>query len=113
MTPLQTVVQLEEFIRQAKSLMSEEERERIVDLLAAHPESGTALGGGLRKLRVARAGAGKSGGFRTIYLFIGPQVPIFLLSVFAKNQKDDLSPTEQRSLTEFGKCLVATYGGRQ
>lgn len=91
--------------------MSEEERERIVDLLAANPESGTALGGGLRKLRVARVGAGKSGGFRTIYLFVGQQMPIFLLSVFAKNQKDNLTTAEQAALVEFGKRLVERYGG--
>lgn len=110
MKPLQTVVQLDEFIRQAKSLMSEEERERIVDFVAAHPESGTALGGGLYKLRVARPGAGKSGGFRTIYLFIGDNVPIFLLSVFAKNQMGDLAPKEKARLIEFGKSLVGNYG---
>ena len=47
MKPRHTVVQLEEFIRRAKSLMSDEERERIVDFIAANPDSGTALGGGL------------------------------------------------------------------
>jgi hypothetical protein len=107
---LHTVVQLEEFIRSAKSLMTDEERERIVDAVAAAPESGTALGGGLWKMRVARSGGGKSGGFRTVYLFIGDDVPIFLLTVFAKNKKDDLTPTEKAILVEFGKALAKSYG---
>lgn len=110
MKSLQTVVQLEEFIRKAKSLMADEERERIVDLLAAHPESGTALGGGLWKLRVARPGGGKSGGFRTIYLFIGDHAPVFLLTVFAKNEKASLTPKETAALVEFGKALISGYG---
>lgn len=112
MKPLQTVVQLDEFIRRAKTLMSDDERERIVDFVAAHPESGTELGGGLWKLRFARSGGGKSGGFRTIYMFVGDHVPILLLSVFAKKQKANLAPKEQAALTELGKALIKHYGAR-
>ena len=108
--PLHTVVQLDEFISQAKSLMSDDERERIVDFLAAHPGSGTALGGGLFKLRFARPGAGKSGGLRTIYLFVGEKMPIFLLSVFAKNRKENLAPTERVAMIALGKQLIEKYG---
>ena len=93
--------------------MSDEERERIVDFVAAHPESGTPLGGGLWKLRVARPGSGKSRGFRTIYLFIGDHVPVFLLSVFAKNQKANLAPKEKAALGEFGKALIRDYGAEK
>lgn len=108
---MHTVVELDEFIRQARLLMSDDERERLIGLLAAHPESGTPLGGGLRKLRIARPGSGKSGGFRTVYLFVGERVPVLLLSVFAKNRKDNLTPVEQRTLVEFGKRLAKQYGG--
>lgn len=110
MRPLHTVVQLEEFIRRAKTLMSDDERERMVDFIAANPDGGTALGGGLWKVRFARPGGGKSGGFRTIYLFIGDDVPIFLMSVFAKNQKDNVTPAEKVALIELGKGLVKSYG---
>jgi hypothetical protein len=68
-TSLLTVVELPEFLRRAKAIMSHDERTALVDYLAANPEAGISLGGGLRKVRVAREGAGS--GYRTIYVFGG------------------------------------------
>lgn len=62
-TALQTVVELESFLKRARAIMSDEERMAIVALLAANPEAGLSLGGGLRKVRIAREGSGKSGGY--------------------------------------------------
>ena len=95
MTRLQSVVELPEFRKRAKAVMSELERESAINFLAANPESGIALGGGLRKVRIPREGGGKSGGFRTIYVFGGTHMPIFLITVFAKNEKGNLSKAEQ------------------
>jgi len=61
--------------------MSDEDRSALVDYIAANPEAGVSLGGGLRKVRVARRGGGKSGGYRTIYVCGGVHVPIFLITV--------------------------------
>lgn len=71
------------------------------------------LGGGLRKVRFARAGGGKSGGYRTVYVFGGTQMPIFLVTVFAKNEKDNLSKAEQAELVALSKALIAHYGERR
>ena len=90
--------------------MTDEEREGIVVFLAANPEAGISLGGGLRKVRIAREGGGKSGGFRTLYVFGGTHVPLFLLTVFAKNEKDNLTKAEQAAAVELSKKLIATYG---
>lgn len=112
MTQLQTVVELDVFLKRAKAIMSDDERSSLVIFLAANPEIGTSLGGGLRKVRIPRDGGGKSGGYRTLYLFGGRQMPLFLLSVFAKNEKDNLSPAEQADLVELSKRIIAAYGGR-
>lgn len=85
MTRLQTVVELPEFQKRAKAIMSELERESAINFIAADPEAGVSLGGGLRKVRIPREGGGKSGGYRTIYVFGGAHMPIFLITVFAKN----------------------------
>ncbi|MFC0203528.1 type II toxin-antitoxin system RelE/ParE family toxin [Novosphingobium soli] len=82
---LQTVVELPEFLSRAKAIMSDEERMALVNFVAGTPEAGISLGGGLRKLRFARPGAGKSGGYRTIYVFGGRHAP-FLVTVFAKTR---------------------------
>jgi hypothetical protein len=113
MTTLQTVVELPEFLRRAKAILTEDERAALVDYVAANPEAGVSLGGGLRKLRVARDGSGKSGGYRTIYVFGGTHMPIFLLTVFAKNEKGNLSTAEQAAAIALSKALLATYGDRR
>ena len=58
-------------------------------------------------------GSGKSGGYRTIYVFGGAQMPVFLVTVFAKNEKDNLSKAEQSELVALSKALIAHYGERQ
>ena len=110
MTSLQTVVELPEFLRRAKAIMSDEDRFALVNYIAANPEAGVSLGGGLRKVRVARQGSGKSGGYRTIYVFGSVHVPIFLVTVFAKNEKDNLTKVEQADLVAMSKALLARYG---
>jgi len=109
MTTLQTVVEMESFLKHARAIMSDEERMGVVTFLAANPESGISLGGGLRKVRIAREGGGKSGGYRTIYVFGGATMPLFVLTVFAKNEKGNLSPTEQAAAVALSKQLLATY----
>ncbi|WP_299822823.1 type II toxin-antitoxin system RelE/ParE family toxin [uncultured Jannaschia sp.] len=110
MTRLQTVVETPEFQRRAKAVMSEDEREAAIQFIAANLEVGISLGGGLRKVRIPREGGGKSGGFRTIYVFGGRHMPIFLITVFAKNEKDNLTKTEQAAAIELSKRIVASYG---
>ena len=90
--------------------MTDDERITIVDYVAANPEAGMSLGGGLRKVRVARAGGGKSGGYRTLYVYGDTHMPLFLVTVFAKNEKDNLSKSEQTALVALSKGLLATYG---
>jgi hypothetical protein len=108
----QTVVELPEFLRRAKAIMSDEERSKVIDFIAANPEAGVALGGGLRKVRIPRQGSGKSGGYRTIYVFGGAHMPIFLVTIFAKNEKANLSKAEAAAV-QLSRALLATYGDRR
>lgn len=107
---LATVVQTPEFLRAAKAVMTDAEREALVDLLAADPEAGIPLGGGLRKLRVAREGGGNSGGYRSIHFYApGYGLPVFLLTVFAKNDRDNLTPSEAEQMQAYGDRIAKTY----
>jgi len=64
------------------------------------------LGGGVFKQRIARAGAGKSGGFRTIILFkVGGHH--FFVHGFAKNDKANVTPKELKAL----KALARLFHG--
>ena len=62
--------------------------------------------GGFRKLRFARQGMGKSGGARVIYIYHNEKFPVFLVTVFAKNRKDNLTKrSATHSLSELNNCL--------
>lgn len=113
MTSLQTIVELLEFLRRAKAIMTDDERTALVVYIAANPEAGVSLGGGLRRVRIPRESGGKSGGYRTIYVLGGAHMPIFLVTVFAKNEKDNLTRAERAAAVELAKALVATYGDRR
>ena len=113
MSRMQTVVELPEFIRRASEMMTEADRLGLVDYIAANPEAGVSLGGGLRKVRLPRADSGKSGGYRTVYVFGGTHMPIFLLTVFAKNEKDNLSKKELSAAIQLSKALIDVYGEKR
>jgi hypothetical protein len=110
------VVETATFLRQAKERLAAQEREAVVAYLACHPEAGDLMEGtgGVRKVRWAVQGRGKSGGVRVIYYYHSAQVPLFLLSVFAKNEKANLTAGEKADAKKLVKLLVASYarGGR-
>ena len=104
------MVELDTFLKRAKAIMTDEERAGIVMFLAANPEAGVSLGGGLRKVRIQRGGGGKSGGYRTLYVFGGRHMPLILVTVFAKTEKDNLTKAEAAAAVALSKSLVAAYG---
>jgi hypothetical protein len=108
---MQAVIETQAYLSAAKAAgMSEEEMDAVVDLIARNPEAGEVMPGcgGARKLRVARKGAGKSGGYRVITYFAGVWVPVFLLTVFPKNMKASLSHGERNAFAALTKRLTGT-----
>ncbi len=106
---MQSVIETNAYLAAAKDVgMSAEEQQMVVDLIAANPEAGEIMPGcgGARKLRVARPGGGKSGGYRVITYYAGIDVPTFLLTVFGKNEKANLTKGERNALTTFTKTLT-------
>lgn len=67
--------------------------------------------GGIRKLRWAAKGKGKSGGVRVVYFYRDGAMPLFLLTVFAKSDKTNLSKKERNELAKFVAVLAKDYGG--
>lgn len=68
--------------------------------------------GGCRKFRLAGRGKGKSGGYRTITFYSGPTIPVFLIAIFSKGERADLSQKERNQLAAMTKALVAEYSTR-
>ncbi len=104
---LMTVAETSVFRRKASALLDEEEHNALIDFLADNPEAGDVIrgSGGVRKIRWAMPGRGKSGGVRVIYYFHSDEMPLWLLTLFAKNERANLSNDEVNLLAR----LVATF----
>jgi hypothetical protein len=98
-----TVVETPLFLRQAKDVWDEPEREDCVNFVARNPEAGDVIPetGGVRKLRWSRAGSGKRGGARVIYFYHDAGRPLYLLMVYAKARQEDLTPDEKRTVRKL------------
>ena len=112
---MHAVIETPDYLSDAKALgLTETEREDIVLWIAAHPDAGNIVEGtgGARKLRFAGKGKGKSGGYRVITFYSGADIPVFLLNVFAKNEKTDLTPKERNSMKKVLRVIADTYRAR-
>jgi hypothetical protein len=108
---LVTVAETRFFERKVAQLLSESEKSELIAYLSANPASGVLIKGtgGIRKLRWARGGHGKSGGLRVIYYFHSRKVPLYLLTIFGKNEKANLSMEEKQSLSGLVGTLIKSY----
>lgn len=109
---MQTIVELPEYKKQVRKHLTESDSELLINYLAEQPKAGDLMQGtgGIRKLRWAKNGGGKSGGVRVIYYFYNESMPLFLLSLFGKNEKANLSHSERNLLAKFTLKLVKNYG---
>lgn len=91
--------------------MGDDERQAIVLFLSANPQAGDVMAGtgGARKFRFKRPGTGKSGGYRVVSYYAGADLPVFLLNVFTKGDRANLSKAEQNALHALLSKLPATY----
>ena len=92
------------------SLLSEylpdDEYRELQNYLAEHPEAGNLIkgSGGIRKIRWAFAGKGKSGGLRIIYYWKKSHDQIFMLTLYSKNEQENI---DAATLNKIAKQLEA------
>ena len=99
------------FTRRLVSIVDDETYRKLQLELASNPAKGPVIQGtgGLRKVRMAARGKGKSGGARVIYLYLeGPRV-IYLIYMYDKGEADDLRPAEKRELKAITEAIKAEY----
>ena len=109
-----TVLETPSFLRDAAAALTDEERTEAISFLAANPETGDIMRdtGGARKLRWRAKGRGKRGGVRVIYYYHNESLPLFLLNVFAKNEKPNLTKAERNEMKTVLPRLIAGYRKR-
>jgi len=106
-----TIAETEQFQKKVNQLLTEEEKNDLISYLSRNPNTGNLIQGtsGVRKLRWARSGMGKSGGTRVIYYYHSEMMPLYLLTLFGKNEKSNLSMSEKQILSKTVKELVSYW----
>ena len=76
-----------------------------------HPKEGVIIegSGGIGKLRWVRGASGKNAGVRVIYYYYNDSMPLYLIALFAKNEKVNISAQEKSILKKLTKQLVALW----
>lgn len=84
-------------------LLDDDEYRSLQIALMLRPEQGPIVRGtgGLRKVRWAKAGAGKRGGLRVIYYWTPTEGAFYMLYAYAKNEQGDLTPAQARALGQL------------
>jgi hypothetical protein len=109
--PLHTVVETPEFVTGGRRVLTDTERAELIDFLAATPSAGELMQGtgGARKLRWGAKGKGRRGGARIITYYGGPDLPVFLMAVFSKGERANLTKAERNELREVLASLAVEY----
>ena len=100
--PVFTVIETPVFTKKATDLLSEDEREEFAVFISQNPTSGSVVkgSGGVRKIRWARSDSGKSGGVRVIYYNMVEDEEVWLLTLYAKNERSTIPAHELRLIKE-------------
>jgi hypothetical protein len=108
---LMTVAETAPFIRQAAKLWTEDDRNAFVDFIAANPDAGDVIPdtGGLRKVRWGRPNTGKRGGVRVIYFYHDDSMPLYLLLIYAKSERENWTGDEKRRAHALTESIKQTY----
>ena len=83
--------------------LNDEEYRGLQNFLMERPDAGAVIqrSGGVRKVRWAAGGKGKSGGVRVIYYWAKADDQIFLLTLYGKSEKEDLSAADLKRIVKL------------
>jgi hypothetical protein len=109
---MKTVIETPTFLSTARDAgIPDDFREFIVTTISDDPMMGELMvgTGGCRKSRFPGRGKGKRGGYRTIHYNGSDDVPILLLVVIDKGEKDNLSQAERNDLRKMAQTYESEY----
>ena len=102
---LHGVHRIDIFEKQVDELLSDDEFALFQGFLFSNPKAGAVIQqtGGLRKVRWAIKGRGKSGGVRVIYFYVTAAAQIRLIAIYRKGIKDNLNAAEKKTLKKLNE----------
>ncbi len=109
---MQTLIPIGTFEDKAHKLLGKVGFDDMLEFLARRPKAGRIIQGtgGLRKVRIARPGKGKSGGTRVIYYYHNEDKPILLLLIYAKADQENITNTQKVKLKKHVDIIIDEFG---
>jgi len=109
---MQTLVAIGTFEDRAERLLSKAGFDEKLEFLARRPRAGRIIQGtgGLRKIRIARPGKGKSGGARVIYYYHNEGKPLLLLLIYTKAAQGNLTDVQKAQLRKHVDAIIDEFG---
>ncbi len=100
--------------RAVRKLLGEEARREMEEAIVAAPDAAPVIRGtgGIRKLRWAGSGRGKRGGIRTVYFYHAGPEAIYLLTAYAKADREDLTSADTRALSRLVAAIKKEATGQ-
>lgn len=97
-----TFIETRLFTRLVQEYLSDQEYAAVQAQLIRDPEAGAVIRdtGGVRKIRAAARGRGKSGGFRVIYYLSHPKGVVWMLTIYPKSETDTIPAHVLRQIRE-------------
>ena len=97
------IIETDFFKRKSKKILTANERSALTLALQENPLAGDVISGtgGVRKIRLAKEGRGKSGGYRVIYFFYNISQPLYLLDLYAKSDQANLTKAQCNMLAKM------------
>jgi len=85
--------------------LDEDSYQELQVSLIERPDQGDIIpgGGGIRKLRFAAQGKGKKGGVRVIYYWVTKAGQIYMIAIYPKGRKDNLTDAELAEFRDLAK----------
>lgn len=92
------------FTQLVKEYLDDDEYRKLQQYIMLNPGIGKIINGsgGIRKIRWAREGMGKSGGIRTIYYWAKTRDQVYMLTMYSKTEKENI---DKRTLALIAKEL--------
>ncbi|MBB2157047.1 addiction module toxin RelE [Gluconacetobacter diazotrophicus] len=109
---MHTVAETSIFTKRADALLSKDERNELIRVLAGDPYGGDLVPGlgGIRKMRFGAGGQGKRGAFRVIWYVVSDDLPVLALLIYGKNEQANPSPDQRKAMLAIVARMKAMAG---
>ena len=99
---MHTFVETKLFSKLVQEYLADDEYAELQRSLIARPDAGNVIpgSGGVRKLRWKATGRGKRGGLRVVYYLRSREGQIWMLTIYAKNETENISAGVLKKIKE-------------